>query len=210
MKKKKATKRAKRRTDPKAKLRRATTAHIARVHELIEESRSVMLAKLEQIRTQTDPKYMRRSVLGLGALHQLAPGATEVLSPAHSLAHAFIPDRLLLMPSRAGLVIDSIKVGNREQLMAGGVPAELFSVRSQGGDAFDPITRETSVQVVLRNSTAEMLSLATAGFVGRLETDLERGYRLQKEVDALREELAALRAQSQLTAATEQHPVADA
>lgn len=74
-------------------------------------------------------------------------------------------DRLLIVPSLAGSVIESIKVGDEEQTLASGVPAELYGTSALTDtvpDNFSPIGPGLDFIVVLKNTTA----VAITGTIG--------------------------------------------
>lgn len=66
-------------------------------------------------------------------------------------------DRLLIVPSAAGAVVQSIQVGDEEQVLAPGVPAELYgasALTDSNSDNFSPIGPGLDLVVTLRNTTA--------------------------------------------------------
>lgn len=66
-------------------------------------------------------------------------------------------DRLLIVPSSAGAVIESIKVGDEEQTLAAGVPVELYGASALTDtvpDNFSPIGPGLDFIITLRNTTA--------------------------------------------------------
>jgi hypothetical protein len=66
-------------------------------------------------------------------------------------------DRLLIVPSSAGAVIESIKVGDEEQTLAAGVPVELYgssALTDTVPDNFSPIGPGLDFIITLRNTTA--------------------------------------------------------
>jgi hypothetical protein len=70
-------------------------------------------------------------------------------------------DRLLIVPSGAGVVIESIKVGDEEQTLASGVPVELYGASALTDtvpDNFSPIGPGLDFIIVLRNTTAAALT----------------------------------------------------
>jgi hypothetical protein len=74
-------------------------------------------------------------------------------------------DRLLIVPSGAGAVIESIKVGDEEQTLASGVPVELYGTSALTDtvpDNFSPIGPGLDFIIVLRNTTA----VAITGTIG--------------------------------------------
>jgi hypothetical protein len=66
-------------------------------------------------------------------------------------------DRLLIVPSSSGAVIESIKVGDEEQTLAAGVPVELYgssALTDTVPDNFSPIGPGLDFIITLRNTTA--------------------------------------------------------
>ena len=98
-----------------------------------------------------------------------AIGATATLSLKVSrVVHI---DRLLIVPSGAGIVIDSIKVGDEEQLLTPGVPVELYGTAALTDtlpDNFSPLASGIDLTITLRNTTAGALT-ALAGVKGSVE-----------------------------------------
>lgn len=70
-------------------------------------------------------------------------------------------DRLLIVPSAAGAVIESIKVGDEEQTLASGVPVELYGTSALTDtvpDNFSPIGPGLDFILTLRNTTASSIT----------------------------------------------------
>jgi hypothetical protein len=70
-------------------------------------------------------------------------------------------DRLLIVPSAAGAVIESIKVGDEEQTLASGVPVELYgssALTDTVPDNFSPIGPGLDFIITLRNTTASAIT----------------------------------------------------
>jgi hypothetical protein len=79
---------------------------------------------------------------------------TTMRAKVSRVAHV---DRLLLVPSAAGAVIESIKVGDEEQTLASGVPVELYGTSALTDtvpDNFSPIGPGLDFIITLRNTTA--------------------------------------------------------
>lgn len=75
------------------------------------------------------------------------------------------PDRLLIVPSAPGAVLQSLMVGDDEQLLASGAPVELYSTSAltdQIPDNFSPIGPALDFVVTLQNTTA----VAITGTIG--------------------------------------------
>ena len=110
---------------------------------------------------------MRRAALGFPAFALAAAiGATNTQSA--KVSRKFHPDRLLIVPSAAGILLDSVKIGDEEQLLAIGVPVELYGTAALNDslpDNFTPVPSGIDVSITLRNSTAGALT-ALAGMKG--------------------------------------------
>lgn len=112
----------------------------------------------------------RRATGGFAAFSLAAAiGATntQTLTPSRRV-HI---DRLLIIPSAAGIVIDSIKVGDEEQLLTPGVPVELYGTAALTDtlpDNFSPVESGIPISITLRNTTAGALT-ALAGIKAGVE-----------------------------------------
>jgi hypothetical protein len=87
---------------------------------------------------------------------------TTMRAKVSRVAHV---DRLVIVPSLAGAVIESIKVGDEEQTLASGVPVELYGVSALTDtvpDNFSPIGPGLDFIITLRNTTA----VAITGTIG--------------------------------------------
>lgn len=74
-------------------------------------------------------------------------------------------DRLLIVPSAPGVVMQSVQVGDEEQLLSAGAPVELYSVPALTDsvpDNFSPLGPALDFVVVLFNTTA----VAITGTIG--------------------------------------------
>ena len=74
-------------------------------------------------------------------------------------------DRLLIVPSSPGVVLQSCQVGDEEQLLSAGAPVELYSVAALTDsvpDNFSPLGPALDFVVVLFNTTA----VAVTGTIG--------------------------------------------
>lgn len=79
---------------------------------------------------------------------------TTMRAKVSRVAHV---DRLLIVPSAAGAVLESVKVGDEEQTLASGVPVELYGTSALTDtvpDNFSPIGPGLDFIVTLRNTTA--------------------------------------------------------
>lgn len=87
------------------------------------------------------------------------PGTTTTMRAKVSReAHA---DRLLIVPSAPGVVFQSIKVGDEEQLLAAGAPVELYSTAALTDavpDNFSPLGPALDFIVTLFNTTAIVIT----------------------------------------------------
>ena len=84
-----------------------------------------------------------------------AIGATTTMTA--KVSRAAHPDRLLIVPSAPGVVLQSIKVGDEEQLLSAGAPVELYSTAALTDavpDNFSPVGPALDFIVVLVNTTA--------------------------------------------------------
>lgn len=79
---------------------------------------------------------------------------TTMRAKVSRVAHV---DRLLIVPTAPGVVIESIKVGDEEQTLASGVSVELYGVTALTDtvpDNFSPIGPGLDFIVTLKNTTA--------------------------------------------------------
>jgi hypothetical protein len=92
-----------------------------------------------------------------------AGGTTTMRAKVSRVAHV---NRLLIVPSGPGIVLDSIKVGDEEQLLASGCPVEIYSSSALTDtlpDNFSPLGPALDLIVTMRNTTGGGLT-ATIGF----------------------------------------------
>lgn len=83
---------------------------------------------------------------------------TEMRAKVSRAAHA---DRLLIVPSDPGAVLQSVKVGDEEQLLSSGAPVELYSVDALTDsvpDNFSPLGPALDFVVILKNTTANVIT----------------------------------------------------
>lgn len=86
-------------------------------------------------------------------LAALIGSTTTMTAKVSRAAH---PDRLLIVPSAPGVVLQSVKVGDEEQLLSAGAPVELYSTAALTDaipDNFSPIGPALDFIVVLLNTT---------------------------------------------------------
>lgn len=78
--------------------------------------------------------------------------------------------RLTITPSGPGIVMDSMKVGDEEQLLTSGVPVEMYgaTVYDVRSDNFTTLPAGIPLTIVLRNTTAGALT-ANIGFKGEVK-----------------------------------------
>lgn len=70
-------------------------------------------------------------------------------------------DRLLIVPTAPGVVLQSVQVGDEEQLLSAGAPVELYSVAALTDsvpDNFSPLGPALDFVVVLFNTTANLIT----------------------------------------------------
>ena len=113
---------------------------------------------------KTAPNTERRSPLGFkdadgNTSFNIAAGDTVTMSAkASRVIHI---NRLLIQPSAVGLVIDSFKIGDDEQVLSSGAPAELYGPEALTDtipDNFVPLQSGLEVEVVLRNTSAAAIT----------------------------------------------------
>lgn len=77
--------------------------------------------------------------------------------------------RLVAVPSGPGIVMDSFKVGDEEQLLTSGVPVEMYgaAVYDQRPDNFTTLPAGIDLTIQLRNTTAGALT-CNIGFKGEV------------------------------------------
>lgn len=66
-------------------------------------------------------------------------------------------NRLLIVPSAPGAIITSLKIGDVEQLLSGGVPVELYgesALTDVEPDNFSPLDKAIDLVIVFQNTTA--------------------------------------------------------
>lgn len=115
-------------------------------------------------------EVLRRAPLGFPQF-SLAAAIGDTDTQTARTQRKLHPDRLLIIPSAAGIVVDSIKVGDEEQLLASGVPVELYGVNALTDtlpDNFSPVPSSIDVSMTMRNTTAGALT-ALAGIKGGVE-----------------------------------------
>jgi len=86
-------------------------------------------------------------------------GATTTMRA--KVSRASHVDRLLIVPTAPGVVIESIKVGDEEQALASGVPVELYgsaALTDTLTDNFSPIGPGLDFIITLRNTTASAIT----------------------------------------------------
>lgn len=114
---------------------------------------------------RSDRDVLRRAAGGF-AQFSLAAAIGAIATNSAKVSRVAHTDRLLIIPSGPGIVIDSIKVGDDEQLLSPGVPVELYGTQALTDtlpDNFSPLGSGIDLTITLRNTTAGALT-ALAGF----------------------------------------------
>jgi hypothetical protein len=77
--------------------------------------------------------------------------------------------RLVAVPSGPGIVMDSLKIGDEEQLLTSGVPVEMYgaTVYDQRADNFTTLPAGIDLTIQLRNTTVGALT-CNIGFKGEV------------------------------------------
>lgn len=123
-------------------------------------------AALPSPRFARSDRDVERRAAGGFAQFSLAAAIGAVATNSAKVSRVAHTDRLLIIPSGPGIVIDSIKVGDDEQLLSPGVPVELFGTSALTDtlpDNFSPLGSGIDLTITLRNTTAGALT-ALAGF----------------------------------------------
>lgn len=154
---------------------------LATLDELIATQRRL----LQQI---PDLMAGRQTVASWGQV-SIPAGASHSFEVA-PVALRFRPDRLLVMPSSSGLLIDSIRLDGTEQLVSPGVPVEIYGIGTEGlvADRLGMPLFGPGDSITLRNPSGEAITVSL-GLKGRIETDRARAERLEQKVESLRAEL---------------------
>lgn len=111
----------------------------------------------------------RRAPLGFPSASVAASSSATFTT--QQVSRVFHPDRLLIIPSAPGLVMDSLRVGDEEQTVTPGAAVELYGVEAltdSKPDNFSPVQTGTTVTVLLRNTTLAAISV-TMGMKGGVE-----------------------------------------
>ena len=117
---------------------------------------------------RTRRSTMKRAPLGFGT-YSIATTASAILTARPQ--RAYHPDRLLVTSSQLGVVINSIKIGDEEQVLGNAVPAELYGVNALADskvDDFSPIPSGIDASVTLTNS-AGTTSTGAVGMKGMVK-----------------------------------------
>ncbi|HET8939221.1 MAG TPA: hypothetical protein VFN67_37510 [Polyangiales bacterium] len=86
-------------------------------------------------------------------------GATTTMRA--KVSRAAHVDRLLIVPSASGVTVQSIQVGDEEQVLAPGVPAELYgpsALNDSLSDNFSPIGPGLDFVITLKNTVAAAIT----------------------------------------------------
>lgn len=103
---------------------------------------------------KTKAETQKRAPLGFGNF-SLTTGTSGSFTARPQ--RPFHPDKLLVTSSGLGVLIDSIKVGDEEQILGGAVPAELYGTAALADprpDDFTPSFGGIDFSITLRNTNA--------------------------------------------------------
>jgi hypothetical protein len=111
----------------------------------------------------------KRAPLGFGT-YSLATLASTTLTTR--VQRAFAADRLLITSSALGITVTSIKVGDEEQVLGGGVPAELYgptAMADSKADDFTPSPGGIDFSITLNNTSGASIvgAVGMKGYVKR-------------------------------------------
>lgn len=118
---------------------------------------------------RSDRSLLRRAPLGFAEATVAANASATVVS--QQLSRVFHPNRLLIIPSAPGVVVDSIRIGDEEQTLTPGTPVELYGVEALTDslpDNFSPVQTGTTVTLLLRNTTGAAIT-CTVGMKGGVQ-----------------------------------------
>lgn len=118
---------------------------------------------------RSDRALFRRAPLGFPNGTILAGASSNFVT--QQVSRVFHPDRLLIIPSAPGVVVDSIRVGDEEQTVTPGTPVELYGTAALTDtlpDNFSPVQTGTTVTVNLRNTTGAPIDV-TIGMKGGVQ-----------------------------------------
>ena len=118
---------------------------------------------------RSDRSLFRRAPLGFPEF-SIAAGAS-VAFVTQQVSRVFHPDRLVVIPTAPGCVIDSIRVGDEEQTVTPGTPVELYGVNALTDtlpDNFSPVQTGTTVTILIRNTTGAPIT-CTVGMKGGVQ-----------------------------------------
>jgi len=118
---------------------------------------------------RSERSLLRRAPLGFPDL--TIPANQSLIFVSQQVSRVFHPDRLLIVPSAPGIVIDSIRVGDEEQVVTSGTPVELYGTEALTdtlADNFSPVQTGTTVTITLRNTTGAPIDV-TLGMKGGVQ-----------------------------------------
>jgi hypothetical protein len=118
---------------------------------------------------RSERSLFRRAPLGFPDLTIAANSSQSFVT--QQVSRVFHPDRLVVIPSAPGIVIDSIRVGDEEQTVTPGTPVELYGTQALTDtlpDNFSPVQTGTTVTVMLRNTTGAPIDV-TMGMKGGVQ-----------------------------------------
>lgn len=112
---------------------------------------------------------LRRAPLGFPS--NTVPANASFTFVSQQVSRVFHPDRLLIIPAAPGLVIQSIRIGDEEQVVTPGAAVELYgtaALTDTKPDNFSPVQTGTAVTIILQNTTGAGIA-ATLGMKGGVE-----------------------------------------
>lgn len=116
------------------------------------------------------PLGFRQSGSG-AAFFTLPGGVGQTITMEGKVSRVAHIDRLMIIPSAPGAVIQSIMIGDEEQVLSPGAPVELYSdfaITDPLSDDFSPLQSALDFKVVLANTTVAPIT-GTIGCKARVE-----------------------------------------
>jgi hypothetical protein len=109
---------------------------------------------------------------GTGAsFFTLLAGVGQIVTMSGKVSRVAHVDRLVIIPSAPGAVVNSIMIGDEEQVLSPGAPVELYSdfaLTDPLPDDFSPLQSALDFKIVLMNTTAAQIT-GTIGCKARVE-----------------------------------------
>ena len=172
----------------------ATFAQQLRAREATQSRLTTLLAEVLDLNAKRVP-------LTLGTLEIPANGG-ERLFRAAVWDRAYYPERLMISFMHPGLLVRSLTIGGRTQLLEDeqGVPAELFTpLRSDARPLLlEPIAPHEAIEVTIANMGPDNVRVSVA-MLGRLESLHERALRYQTLYEDLKNQRAVSAPPQQLS-----------